>query len=56
MLTYKQIMNFIIILQFQARYKKIADANIMALNKAGSQTLSVEFEAFFKLALEGAKD
>jgi hypothetical protein len=49
-------MNFFITLQFQARYKKIADANIMALDKAGSQTLSVEFEAFFKLALEGAKD
>lgn len=38
----------------QAKYTKIANANVEALEKAGSEKLQATFDAFFKLAIEGA--
>lgn len=39
---------------WQAKYTKIANANVEALEKAGSETLNAAFDKFFKIACEGA--
>lgn len=47
---------FLILLHtlWQAKYTKIANANVEALEKAGSETLNAAFDKFFKIACEGA--
>lgn len=50
------IQYFFLLNSLQAKYTKIANANVQTLEKAGAEVLNKEFESFFKIAVEHAQD